>query len=78
MGLYIFKVLLIAGIVIAVLVLVIAGVRRSRANRGNPNWYRRPGGQPSHVASMRGTMPNTPLPEWADPDDDAPGRRPRR
>jgi hypothetical protein len=65
-----FKVALVAGLAISLAVLVIAGVRRSRANRGNPDWFQRPGGQPGHQASMRGYMPNTPLPEWIDWDDD--------
>jgi hypothetical protein len=66
----IFKAALVTGLVIGLLVLIIAGLRRSRANRGNPNWFQRPGGQPSHVASIHGTMPNTPLPERINWDND--------
>jgi hypothetical protein len=62
----------VAGLAISLAVLVIAGVRRSGANRGNPDWFRRPGGQPGHQTSIRGDMPNTPLPEWIDWDDDKP------
>jgi hypothetical protein len=71
MWLTLFKAALAAGLVIGLTVLIIAGARRSRANRANPNWFRRPGGQPGHVASLRGAMPDTPLPEWIDWHDEA-------
>jgi len=70
MWLTVLKTLAVAWLVIGLAVLVVVGVRRSRSNRGNPNWYRRPGGQPGHVSSMSGIMPNTPLPEWIDWTDD--------
>jgi hypothetical protein len=63
------KVLLIAWPAIGLRIMVIMGVRRSRANRGDPNWTRRTGGQPGYEASIRGNMPVTPLPERVDWDD---------
>ena len=64
------KVLLIAWLAIGLTIMVIMGVRRSRANRGDPNWTRRTVGQPGYEASIRGNMPATPLPERVDWDDD--------
>ena len=63
------KVALIAYIIGGVAALVIHGVRRSRANRLDPRWnfYR---GYPGYEASVLGVMPNTPLPEWVDWDDE--------
>lgn len=66
------KVLLIGWLTIGLTVVVIIGVRRSRTNRGDPKWSRRPGGQPGYEASIRGNMPATPLPEWVDRDDHNP------
>jgi len=53
--------------------IVVRGFRRSRANRGDPNWTNTRGGQPGFEASVHGAMPRTPLPEWAywDEDDDS-------
>ncbi|WP_322858514.1 hypothetical protein U8D42_19770 [Mycobacterium europaeum] len=68
--LLILKVALIAFLAGGVVVLIARGVRRSRANRSNPQWR---GGrtQPGYEASINGAMPNTPLPEWAYwPDED--------
>jgi hypothetical protein len=64
------KVLPIAWLAIGLTVMVIMGVRQSRANRGDPDWTRRTGGQPGYEASIRGNMPATPLPEWVDRNDD--------
>jgi len=63
------KVALIAFIVGGIAALIIRGVRRSRANRLDPRWnfYR---GYPGHEASVMGAMPNTPIPEWVDWDDE--------
>ncbi|OBI34486.1 hypothetical protein A5709_20210 [Mycobacterium sp. E1386] len=63
------KVLLIAFIVGGAVALVVRAVRRSRANRLDPRW-KVGGTQPGYVASAHGTMPNTPLPEWAYWDED--------
>jgi hypothetical protein len=60
-----FKVLLVAFLAISVVVLVVVGVRRSRANRADPRWSQPHQGQPDHTASIRGVMPKTPLPDWA-------------
>ena len=60
-----FKVFLVAFLVVSVGVIVFVGVRRSRANRGDPDWTPRVT-QPSHLQSLRGTMPAMPRPEWAD------------
>jgi hypothetical protein len=73
----ILKVALLAFIVGGVAAIIIRGRRRSRANRGDPNWM--PRGQPSHEASAHGAMPSTPLPEWVywndeNGDDDDPRR----
>jgi hypothetical protein len=68
MWLMLLKVLLIAWLVIGLTVIVVGSVRRSRANRGDPNWTRRT--QPGYEASIHGSMPATPLPEWVDWDDD--------
>ena len=70
MWLTLFKALLVVGLAIGLVVMTLVGVRRSRANRGDPRWSRRPGGQPGHEASIRGNMPATPLPEWIDWDED--------
>ena len=72
MWLTLLKVLLIAWLTIGLTVVVVMGVRRSRANRGDPNSTRRTRGQPGYEASIRGNMPATPLPEWVDWDDDDP------
>jgi hypothetical protein len=72
MWLTLLEVLLIAWLAIGLTIAVIIGVRRSRANRGDPKWSRRIGGQPGFEASIRGNMPATPLPEWVDRDDDNP------
>lgn len=69
MWLTLLKVMLIAWLVTGLAVVVIMGIRRSRANRGDPNWTRRTGGQPGYEASIRGDIPATPLPEWVDWDD---------
>lgn len=58
------KALLVVFLVVAVGALVIRGMRRSRANRDNPQWSQPHHGQPGHVASLRGVMPKTPLPTW--------------
>lgn len=73
----ILKVALLVFIVGGVVVIVTRGIRRSRANRGDPNW-RRSRNQPGFEASARGAMPSTPLPEWVDWDDDEPDDNPRR
>lgn len=65
MWLTVFKAFLVAFLVIGVGVIVFVGVRRSRANRGNPDWTHR-NTQPGHVQSLRGTMPAMPRPEWVD------------
>lgn len=67
------KVLLIAWLVIGLATIAAVGIRRSRRNRGDPKWSRRTGGQPGFLASIKGVMPSTPLPEWVDWDDDDPG-----
>lgn len=63
------KVALIAFIVGGAVALIARGVRRSRANRLDPQWKGYTG-QPGYEASARGAMPNTPLPEWAYWDDE--------
>jgi hypothetical protein len=57
------KIALLVFVIGGAAAIVIRGIRRSRANRGDPRWneYR---GQPSHEASAHGAMPRTPLPEW--------------
>jgi hypothetical protein len=70
MWLIVLKVILVGVLTLGVAVLVVAGVRRSRANRGDPRWTRRASGQPGYEASVRGTMPETPLPDWVDGNDD--------
>jgi hypothetical protein len=72
MWLTLLKVFLVAFLAAGVTVVVVVGVRRSRANRGDPSWSRRAGGQPGYEASIRGNMPATPLPEWVDWDDENP------
>lgn len=68
------KVAVLAFVIGGAAAIVFRGVRRSRANRGNPRWneYR---GQPSNEASAHGAMPRTPLPEWVhwDNNDDPEG-----
>ncbi|WP_055404561.1 MULTISPECIES: hypothetical protein [unclassified Mycobacterium] len=63
------KVVLIALIVGGTVALVVRAVRRSRTNRSDPRWKPH-GPQPGYEASARGVMPNTPLPEWADWDEE--------
>lgn len=69
MTVIILKVALIAFIVGGTAALIIRGVRRSRANRLDPRWnaHRSP---PGYEASVMGVMPNTPLPEWVNWDDE--------
>ncbi len=62
MWLTLFKVLLVTFLVVSVVVIVVVGVRRSRANRGDPRWSQSHQGQPGHLASIRGVMPKTPPP----------------
>lgn len=64
-----FKLALIALIVGGVVALIIRGVKRSQANRLDPRWNEHRT-QPGYEASARGAMPNTPLPEWVDRDDE--------
>lgn len=66
--LLILKVPLIALIVCGIVTLIARGVRRSRANKLNPNWKGH-SAQPGYEASIHGAMPNTPLPEWVYWDD---------
>ena len=70
MALIAFKALLVVFLVVAVAALVIRGIRRSRANRGDPQWSQPHQGQPGHLASIRGVMPKTPLPTSGDGEDD--------
>jgi Immunity protein 63 len=72
MWLTVLKVSLIGWLAVAVAVMVIVGVRRSRRNRSDPNWSRGAGALPGYAASIRGAMPATPLPEWVDWDEDQP------
>lgn len=72
MWLIVLKVSLIVWLAVAVAVMVIVGVRRSRRNRSDPNWSRGAGALPGYAASIRGAMPATPLPEWVDWDEDQP------
>jgi hypothetical protein len=72
MWLTLLKVSLIVWLAVAVAAMVIVGLRRSRRNRSDPNWSRGPGALPGYAASIRGTMPATPLPEWVDWDEDQP------
>lgn len=69
MWLTVLKVLLIAWLVIGVVILITGAIRRSRANRGDVNWSRRTRRQPSHTGSVYGHLPQTPLPEWVDWED---------
>ena len=64
------KALLVIFLVVAVGVLVIRGIRRSRANRGDPRWSQPHQGQPGHMASLHGVMPKTPLPTMGDGEDE--------
>lgn len=70
--LLVLKVALLAPIVGGTVALIARGIRRSRANRTDPQWKAYTG-QPGYEASARGAMPNTPLPEWAHWDDDGDG-----
>lgn len=58
------KVALVVFLVVGVIVLVVSGLRRSRANRKDPQWSQPYRGQPGHLASILGTMPRTPLPDY--------------
>lgn len=69
--LIVLKVAVIAFIVGGVVALIARGVWRTRANRLHPPWNAHIG-QPGYEASAFGAMPNTPLPEWVDWDDDDP------
>jgi hypothetical protein len=70
MWLIVLKVGLIAWLAAAVVVMVVVGIRRSRRNRHDARWSRGSGTRPGFVASLRGNMPATPLPAWADPNND--------
>jgi hypothetical protein len=70
----ILKVALLLFIVGGVAAIIARGVRRSRANRGDPNWNSSRA-QPGFEASAHGAMPRTPLPEWVDWDDDGPDEK---
>lgn len=59
-----FKVALVAFLIVGVGVLVASGLRRSRGHRQDPHWSRPYRGQPGHLASILGTMPRTPLPDY--------------
>lgn len=76
MVLLVLKVALIAFIVGGTVALITRGVRRSRANRLDPRWKANRT-QPGYEAFALGAMPNTPLPEWVNWDDegDDPGTR---
>lgn len=63
------KVALMVFITGAAIAVVIRGVRRSNANRGDPRWNDHQG-QPGYEASAHGAMPRTPLPEWVHWDDE--------
>ncbi|OMC18182.1 MULTISPECIES: hypothetical protein [unclassified Mycobacterium] len=69
MVLLVLKVALIVFIVGATVALITRGVKRSRANRSDPRWKAHRT-QPGYEASALGAMPNTPLPEWANWDDE--------
>lgn len=60
------KFALIAFIIAGCAILLITYVRKSRRSR--PRWMDE--SQYGHFASMRGSMPPMPLPEWVDWDDD--------
>lgn len=64
------KIALLVFVIGGAAAIVIRGVRRSRANRGDPRWneIRTP---PGHEASAYGATPLTPLPDWAYWDRDA-------
>ena len=64
------KIALLVFVIGGAAAIVIRGVRRSRANRGDPRWNenRTP---PGHEASAYGATPLTPLPDWAYWDRDA-------
>jgi hypothetical protein len=70
MWLTLLKVGLIAWLATAVVVVVVVGIRRSRRNRHDARWSRGSGTRPGFVASLRGNMPATPLPDWAEWDSD--------
>lgn len=57
------KVALLAFVIGGTAAIVVRGVRRNRANRGDPRWNDSRS-QPSHEASAHGAMPPTPRPEW--------------
>lgn len=59
-----FKVALVVFLFVSVAYIVASGMRRSRANRGNPDWTHR-NTRPSHSSSLRGVLPAMPRPEWA-------------
>jgi hypothetical protein len=59
------KVALVVFLIVSVGVIIFVGVRRSRANRGNPDWPHR-NTRPSQMDSLHGRMPATPRPDWAD------------
>lgn len=67
--LLVLKVAVIAFIIGGTVALLTRGVRRSRANRLDPRWKGYTG-QPGYEASAYGVMPNTPLPEWVQWDDE--------
>jgi hypothetical protein len=58
------KIALLVFVIGGAAAIVIRGIRRSRANRGDPRWNEHRS-QPSHEASAHGAMPRIPLPEWA-------------
>ncbi|MDV3305627.1 hypothetical protein K7Z75_18365 [Mycobacterium avium subsp. hominissuis] len=65
---------LIIFIVGGIVALITRGVRRSRANKLDPQWKQHRT-QPGYEASVYGAMPNTPLPEWAYWNDDVDGEQ---
>jgi hypothetical protein len=69
MWLTVLKVLLVTFLVVSAVIIVVVGVRRSRANRGDPRWSQPHQGQPGHLASIRGVMPKTPQPPQQDDTD---------
>jgi hypothetical protein len=75
MWLTVLKILLVSFLVVGATVVVVVGVRRSRANRGDPRWSQQHQGQPGHLASIRGVMPKTPQPDGETGPDDPKGPR---